>query len=87
MLKEATLISRINSLLPGAKATSIHEWDGRNTPGIWLRGSENVVDGIPIYDYYCDIGDDVHPKLQNLLSKAGWMAEPYDSGTLMLFPA
>lgn len=88
MKKEATLINNINTAFPGANAVSMKEWDQRDTPGIWFRGSEScTIDGIPLYDCYNDSGDEIHPKLQAMLKKAGWFAEPYDSGTLMAYPA
>lgn len=81
-MKEATLISKINTAFPGARATPIAEWDERSSPGIWFRGSDQCeIDGEPLFDGY-----ETHPKLNALLDKAGWFSEPYDSGTLMAFP-
>ena len=29
---------------------------------------------------------EVAPEMEKILTKAGWMAEPYDAGTLMAYP-
>lgn len=87
------LIKKINREIPEAKAVPMAEWDGSDD-GIWFRGSEDYVkaDGLNIFDYWAMDGPDmncyvegVHPKLAKILNDAGWMAEPYDSGTLMAY--
>jgi len=92
-MKINALIKKINRELPEAKAVSTKEWDG-NDGGIWFRGSEDYVeaDGLNIFDYWAMDGNDmgcyvdgVHPKLAKILDDAGWISEPYDSGTLMAF--
>ena len=90
-MKLNTLIKKINKAIPEAKATPGVEFGEEYKDGIWFRGSEDYVkaDGLSIFDYWAMDGpymsmyvDGVHPKLAKILDKAGWMAEPYDSGTL-----
>jgi len=88
-MKEAAIIKKINKLYPGVKATPLAEFYGDETvEGIWFRGSENsmAVDGLPLYDCYEEFGYEVHPKVEKVLTKAGWYWEPYDAGTLMAYP-
>ena len=90
-MKLNTLINKINKAIPEAKATPGVEFGEEYKDGIWFRGSEDYVkaDGLCIFDYWAMDGPDmvcyvdgVHPKLAKILDKAGWMSEPYDSGTL-----
>lgn len=86
-MKQDALIKKINAAIEGARATPRKEFDGRENPGIWFRGSEQCfIDGQPLFDYYND-DQQVHPTLEAILKKAGWYWEPYDSGTLMAYPA
>ena len=87
-MKEGALIKKLNKLYPGVKATPIKEWDDTNDPGIWFKGSEDsmAVDGLPLYDCYEEFGYEINPDVEKILKDAGWMAEPYDAGTLMAYP-
>jgi len=81
-VKTKALIKKINREIPEAQAVPMAEWDGSDD-GIWFRGSENYVEEDQRYVF--NGGWDVHPKLEKILNDAGWMAEPYDSGTLMAY--
>lgn len=84
--KEATLIEKINDAFPQLRATPYSEFTGRDVAGIWFRGSEcATIDGELAFDYH-NLDQQVHPKLDALLKKAGWYAEPYDSGTWVSHP-
>ena len=86
IMTEATLIARINAAIPEAQAVSGFEWDERKEGSglIWLRGSGRWVDGRLVFDHYAE--QDVHPTLQAVLDKApGWIAEPNDAETLLLY--
>ena len=87
-MKEGALIKKLNKLYPGVKATPIAEWDDTDEVGIWFRGSEDsaAVDGLPLYDCYEEFGYEINPDVEKILNDAGWMAEPYDAGTLMAYP-
>jgi len=87
-MKEGALIKKLNKLYPGVKATPMAEWDDTNDPGIWFKGSEDsmAVDGLPLYDCYEEFGYEINPDVEKILNDAGWMAEPYDAGTLMAYP-
>ena len=87
-MKQGQLINKINILIPVANATPKEEFDGGS--GIWIRGSEYDFKGsLPyerlLFEYYLD-DDAVHPDLLEIIEDAGWFWEPYDSGTLMLYP-
>lgn len=81
------LIAKINAEIPGANAVPASDFYDRESTGIWFRGSETCfIDGIALFNYYDPI-EEVHPKLQELLSQAGWDYSPHDPGTLMAYPA
>ena len=97
-MKEGHLINKINRLIPIAKATPMSEfYDDDSRTGIWIRGSEYDYKGtLPyerlLYEHYlayeegCSEDDAVHPDLLKIIEDAGWFWEPYDAGTLMLYP-
>ena len=87
-MKEGALIKKLNKLYPGVKATPLVEWNGDDSGGIWFRGSEDsmAVDGLPLYDCYEEFGYEINPDVEKILNDAGWVAEPYDAGTLMAYP-
>ena len=82
------MIAKLNKLYPGIKATPMAEWDDTGEAGIWFKGSEDsmAVDGLPLYDCYEEFGYEINPDVEKILNDAGWMAEPYDAGTLMAYP-
>ena len=87
-MKQGHLINKINRLIPIANATPKEEFDGGS--GIWIRGSEysfkgSLDYGRLLFEYY-DFEDQVHPDLKEIIEDAGWFYEPYDAGTLMLYP-
>jgi len=87
-MNKQELINAINAAIPKAKAVCTSEfYNNGNAAGIWLRGSEEVVDGMRIFDdNHCDdIDSPLHPTLQAIVDKAGWYCEPYDAGTAMLY--
>jgi hypothetical protein len=85
------LINKINRLLPEAKAAPKEDFDGTPT-GIWLRGSESTHTDKKgnierIFNYWAmPTGKEYHPILVKVIEEADWWAEPYDAGTLMLWP-
>jgi len=94
-MKQGHLINKINRLIPIANATPKEEFDGGS--GIWIRGSEYSFQGSLdyerlLYEHYlayeqgCSEDDCVHPDLLKIIEDAGWFYEPYDAGTLMLYP-
>ena len=86
-MKEDKLISKIEEIMPIAKPTSASEFYDDDSQGIWFRGSEDIhSDGIAIFNYWAD-DKGCHPKLNKILEDAGWMWEPYDSGTMMAYPS
>jgi hypothetical protein len=87
ILKEDEVIDMIEKVMPIARPTSKSEFDGYSDEGIWFRGSEDIhSDGIAIFNYWAD-DKGCHPKLNKILEDAGWMWEPYDSGTMMAYPS
>lgn len=83
---EKKLIKLINTKYPKARATPLSEFYGDDTKvGIWFRGSEDVLDGRLIFDYY-DNDNWCHPKIHTLLKEADWDWEAYDSGTMVAYP-
>ena len=89
-MKQGHLINKINRLIPIARATPMSEFYDDDSIGIWIRGSEYDFKGsLPyerlLFEYYLD-DDAVHPDLLEIIEDAGWFWEPYDSGTLMLYP-
>jgi len=96
-MKEGHLINKINRLIPIAKATPMSEFYDDDSTGIWIRGSEYSYQGTLsyerlLYEHYlayeagCSEDDCVHPDLLKIIQDAGWFYEPYDAGTLMLYP-
>jgi len=90
IMKEGHLINKINRLIPIAKATPMSEFYDDDSTGIWIRGSEYSYKGTLSYErllfeYYLD-DEAVHPDLAKIVEDANWMWEPYDAGTLMLYP-
>tara|TARA_R100001082_G_scaffold24472_1_gene11964 strand:+ start:438 stop:716 length:279 start_codon:yes stop_codon:yes gene_type:complete len=86
-LTENALIKRINKLMPEAKPIKASEfYDDTEVVGIWFKGSEDYAsDDLRIFDYYEEFGYDIHPKLEKILTNAGWYGEPHDAGTLMAY--
>ena len=83
---QSALIAQLNSAYPQLRAVPYSEMTERNVEGIWFKGSEDEIDGVPVFDSYND-DCEVHPSLEAILKNAGWEAQPYDSGTLTAFPA
>ena len=89
-MKQGHLINKINRLIPIANATPMSEFYDDDSIGIWIRGSEYSYKGTLSYErllfeYYLD-DEAVHPDLKEIIEDAGWFWEPYDAGTLMLYP-
>jgi len=89
-MKEGHLINKINRLIPIAKATPMSEFYDDDSTGIWIKGSEYLYKGTLSYDRllfesYLD-DEAIHPDLLEIIEDAGWYGEPYDAGTLMLYP-
>ncbi len=89
------MINKINRLIPEANAVPREDFDGHSDGGIWLRGSESThedKDGglLRIFNYWYEGFEGqsprIHPKLKKILEKGNWYDEPYDAGTLMLWP-
>jgi len=84
-LTENDLIKRIKKLMPEAKPIKASEfYDDAEVVGIWFKG-EYASDDLLIFDYYEEYGYDIHPKLDKIITEAGWVGCPYDAGTLMAF--
>lgn len=84
-MKQGHLINKINRLIPIAKATPMSEFYDDDSIGIWIRGSEYSYKDRLLFEYY-DFENQVHPELLKIIEDAGWYGEPYDAGTLMLYP-
>jgi len=80
-----SLIKQINEAMPKAMADTTARYYNDDSTGIWLRGSEDYnEDGSRIFNYY-DMEQMLHPTIQSIIDKVDWYAEPYDSGTCMLW--
>ena len=90
-MKQGHLINKINRIIPIANATPMSEFYDDDSTGIWIRGSEYSYKGSLSYERllfeYYDFENQVHPDLKEIIEDAGWYGEPYDAGTLMLYPA
>tara|TARA_B100001059_G_C17815523_1_gene574976 strand:+ start:2036 stop:2293 length:258 start_codon:yes stop_codon:yes gene_type:complete len=84
-MKQGHLINKINKLIPVANATPMSEFYDDDSIGIWIRGSEYSYKDRLLFEYY-DFENQVHPELLKIIEDAGWYGEPYDAGTLMLYP-
>ena len=84
-MKQGHLINKINKLIPVANATPMSEFYDDDSIGIWIRGSEYLYKDRLLFEYY-DFENQVHPELLKIIEDAGWYGEPYDAGTLMLYP-
>jgi hypothetical protein len=81
--QRTALIEDLQALL-GAKwfLKTTEEFDG--TPGgVWTTNERwsDVLEGYVMQDSIS-----AHPKVEELLQKHGFFAEPYDSGTVMFWP-
>jgi len=89
-MKQGHLINKINRIIPIANATPMSEFYDDDSTGIWIRGSEYSYKGSLSYERllfeYYDFENQVHPDLKKIIEDAGWYGEPYDAGTLMLYP-
>lgn len=84
-LSQAKMIELIKKEMPEALPVPASEFTGREGNGIWFRGSEEwASDGGRIFDSY-NMEQEIHPKLDQLLTSNGWYGSPYDSGTLMAY--
>ncbi len=84
-MKQGHLINKINRLIPIANTTPMSEFYDDDSIGIWIRGSEYSYKDRLLFEYY-DFENQVHPELLKIIEDAGWYGEPYDAGTLMLYP-
>jgi len=78
------MIDRINAALPIAKAVPSEVFDPDIEGAIWLRGSEYADDQGLVFDAYGE--NELHPVLEYTIEAHGWTYEPYDAGTLLLYP-
>lgn len=85
-MSTTALINKINAAFPAALAVPAEDFHGRPGDGIWFRGSEDQIGDRLLFEYD-NIEQEVHPEVEAILTQAGWFAEPYDSGTLMAYPA
>lgn len=71
---------------------TVEEFYGRDenpNGGIWTSNerTHKELDDHIIYDMEVyHNSNNVHPKVHAILQKANWFAEPYDGGTLMMYP-
>tara|TARA_R100001244_G_scaffold28714_1_gene28080 strand:+ start:251 stop:523 length:273 start_codon:yes stop_codon:yes gene_type:complete len=88
-MEENDLIKKINKQIPEAKAVPMKEfYDIEISGGIWFKGSEDIADGIMIFNGHETFLSDtqgIHPTLYKILDDAGWYGQPYDTGTLMAY--
>jgi len=59
------------------------DFDG-SEGGLWVSNEETKKDLPFVYDTY--MGHGVNPKVQKVLNKHKSSMEPYDGGTLMIYP-
>lgn len=79
------MIDRINAALPIAKAVPSEVFDPNMEGAIWLRGSELCDNQGMVFDCYSE--NEYHPAIRDLIEGGyGWLPEPYDAGTLFLYP-
>lgn len=93
-MDRANLINRLNNQF-GLNATTADEFYGRVTDGIWVRNEGKVMPGdMPAFDSNAteyDPNEELYRmgvalEVDEVLTDAGWYAEPYDSGTWMIWP-
>jgi hypothetical protein len=86
-MKNQSLIKKLETLFPESVPVSTIEWNGVDS-GIWFKGSEDYLsNGEPVFDHYNAEWDFcINPRIAKVLKKAGYYAEPYDSGTCMAYP-
>ena len=84
--KTQALIETLEKKFPESKPTTTRDFNGVEG-GIWFRGSEDVLaNGERVFDYYNEAWDfSINPRIDKVLAKAGYFAEPYDSGTCMAY--
>jgi len=84
MMKAKTLQKRLEKLGVHVAGTS-EEWESHWKGGLWIA-SENTPE---LFDYYGEFTGGypyVHPKVEKLLEKAGYIYEWIDAGTGMISP-
>ena len=86
-MSQGDLMALLQREFPGVNIRPTEEWDG-SKGGLWTGFAEQPVDGELMFDYWAGAEgrEPLHPRLKAILDSAGWLAEPHDAGTLMLWP-
>jgi hypothetical protein len=89
MMTRDNLMQYLSERYKGMFLRTTEEFDGTQR-GIWTTGesSPDSKSGMPLFSYYTDSSSyqfGVHKELVAILDDAGWYAEWYDAGTIMLW--
>lgn len=82
-MKRQQLINALKELLGNDWFLRTTEAFNGSKGGIWTTNerTSNALDGQTIMEEY-----EVHPKVEALVKQHGFFVEPYDAGTLMIYP-
>ena len=87
MNKRDKLMNVLNMKFPKGWFKPSEDFDGVSG-GIWTGEGAYDNDDMCLFDYYDNTGyyvNGLHPALQNILDQHGFFAEPYDSGTWLIW--
>jgi len=92
MLTREELIELLETKYPKLNPRTTEEFDG-SPNGIWISGEDGILakDGRLLFDYYTQDYTELyytfgkHKEFNQLLFNAGWYAEWYDAGTIMIW--
>jgi hypothetical protein len=75
-------IDRIKRKFPQLNMVSASAFCSSYERGIWVKNTESaIINGKRLMNGFCEINED----LDDYLDMLGLFAEPYDSGTLLIF--
>ena len=88
-ISDIDMIKKIKEKWPKLNLALRSEFTGNeNDKGIWFKSSliDVYIDGEAFQMPIIDDSYEIYSKLDNFLEENNWMAEPYDSETLMAYP-
>lgn len=82
MKRRLQLIIELNECWPQLKAVPSEDFHPSMEDGIWFRGSDDILDGLPIFDEWVfPDTEGMFPEIYSFVTEAGWFFEPYDGCT------
>lgn len=81
-----TLINIINDVWPVCKAVPSEDFHPSMEGGIWLRGSDDIINNMPVFDEFVfPDTEGMFPEIYSFVVSSGWFFEPYDGCTQFIW--